>query len=328
MCPPRPRPRPGFTLIELLVVIAIIAVLIGLLLPAVQKVREAANRAKCANNLKQIGLGTHNLNDTNKYLPPMCAPSSHSAITLAASMYNDSIGATVFDWLLPFVEQDNLFKAGLKTVTLASGQTKVVFDVNQTVNGRTIYNTLVPTYLCPADVSSPGGQGATTNGRADLWIVGNYSYNYLVFGNPNAASTAAREQGAGRIPQTFQDGSTNTILFTERYGTCGSSGVPNSGSTFGNLWSDSNSVWRAVICVNNSSQSPSTAGYTKCNLFQVQPNWITQCDSPRAQSPHPAGINACLGDGSVRFLTAGISLQTWQNACDPQDGTPLGTDWE
>jgi prepilin-type N-terminal cleavage/methylation domain-containing protein/prepilin-type processing-associated H-X9-DG protein len=307
------RGRSAFTLIELLVVIAIIAILIGLLLPAVQKVREAAARTQCSNNLKQIGLATHNLNDTRKILPPMCAPAGDQVITMAGQ-YNGATGFNVFDWLLPYVEQDNLYKAAN-------------FSILTSVNGRAVYNTEVPTYLCPSDTSAPGNHCNTTNGGANGWVVGNYSANYLIFGNPTAATQTQREQGAGRIPQTFQDGTSNVIMFTERYGTCGSSGVANSASTYGNLWSDSWATWRPVFCVNNTSQVPFNAGYTRCFLFQVQPNWITGCDSSRAQSPHSNGINCCLGDGSVRFVTSGISADTWANACDPRDGTPLGTDW-
>jgi prepilin-type processing-associated H-X9-DG protein len=62
-------------------------------------------------------------------------------------------------------------------------------------------------------------------------------------------------------------------------------------------------------------------------MFQVQPNYLTQCDPARAQSPHPGGINVCMGDGSVRFVSSGISAATWASACDPQDGVPLGADW-
>jgi prepilin-type N-terminal cleavage/methylation domain-containing protein/prepilin-type processing-associated H-X9-DG protein len=317
--------RSAFTLIELLVVIAIIAILIGLLLPAVQKVRESSARASCSNNLHQIGIGTHMLNDTVKYLPPMCAPSSGTALTLPGP-YNGAVGFTVFDWLLPYVEQGALYTASNRNVNTAVGAP----------GAGTVYASSVKTYLCPSDPSGngPNGLGGTTNGGADRWAVSNYSANYYIFGNPTASTTTLREQGANRIPASIKDGLTNTILYTERYGTCTSAGVAglNSSSAFCNLWSDSNLTWRAVFCVNNVNQQPTTAAqspgpYPACNMFQVQPDWLNGCDSTRAQSPHTGGINVCLGDGSVRYVSGTISAATWAKACDPQDGATMPTDW-
>src|SRR5262245_65729639 len=99
--------RRGFTLIELLVVIAIIAILIGLLVPAVQKVRESANRIQCVNNLKQLGLAAHNYHDTHKHLPP--------AIGYYPTATNGVFGSYFFH-LLPYVEQDPLFRSALGSV--------------------------------------------------------------------------------------------------------------------------------------------------------------------------------------------------------------------
>src|SRR5271154_569950 len=100
----------GFTLVELLVVIAIIAVLMGLLLPAIQKVREAAARIKCANNLKQIGLATQAINDSRSGLPPLTAPSGYAPTTEAGPAYNGAI-FTCFSWLLPYIEQIGIYQA-------------------------------------------------------------------------------------------------------------------------------------------------------------------------------------------------------------------------
>jgi prepilin-type N-terminal cleavage/methylation domain-containing protein len=302
--------RGGFTLIELLVVIAIIAILIALLVPAVQKVRAAAARTQCINNLRQIGLATHTLNDANKALPPLVAPDCLSALTVN-QRYPHAIGFTVFDWLLPYVDQQPLFAAINNNVTTV-------------INGGPAYAQIVPVYRCPSDPSSPSGKGATTNGSANTWAIGNYAANYLVFGNPSAATVAARLEGTSKISTTFVDGTSNTIMYAERYGTCGSSGAVNGPTTYGNLWSNSNSVWRPVICINNSAQSPAAAGYSPCNLFQITPDWLRGCKTTSAQSPHSAGIPVCFGDASVRTASPSLSATVWAQACDPQDGqTPV-----
>ena len=138
-------PRRGFTLIELLVVIAIIAILIGLLVPAVQSVREAANRIKCANNLKQLGLAAHHFHDANQHLPP------------GIGYYPPAGGAfgTYHFHLLPYLEQDNLYRAALGTVAFPApdGPRTVYYPGNNTV-----YSRPVSVFLCPSDPSvGPGG---------------------------------------------------------------------------------------------------------------------------------------------------------------------------
>lgn len=305
--------RRAFTLIELLVVIAIIAILIALLVPAVQKVREAAARTRCINNLKQVMLATHSLGDTNNgALPPLVAPSSGTALTLANPVYNGAVGYTVFNWLLPYVEQKALFDLANRNVNTA---------VPGAPGAGTAYAVSIKVYLCPSDTTgTPGvGLGTTTNGSANQWAISSYCANYFVFGNPSSgASVTAREQGNNVFPNVFRDGTSNSIVYAERYGTCGSSGVENAASTNGNLWSDSNSTWRPVFCVNNTSQTPSAAGYAACNLFQIAPHWIEQCDTARPQTPHSA-MQVAFGDGSVRSISGGVSATLWAQACDPRD---------
>jgi prepilin-type N-terminal cleavage/methylation domain-containing protein/prepilin-type processing-associated H-X9-DG protein len=137
----RPRPRPGFTLIELLVVIAIIAVLIGLLLPAVQKVREAAARTQCINNMKQLGLAMHNYNDTYSLFPFEDGPGNVTATT----------PPSIYVQILPYIEQQNLYQQ----LSAQTGGGLTNWIGNQT----TANNFVIKTFLCPTRRGASGGFG-------------------------------------------------------------------------------------------------------------------------------------------------------------------------
>jgi prepilin-type N-terminal cleavage/methylation domain-containing protein len=314
----------GFTLVELLVVIAIIGILIALLVPAVQAAREAARRSQCVNNLKQIGVATHNLNDTRKVLPPCAAVAGNLRLGVDGTAkdvpeaYKGARGFTPFDWLLPYVEQEGLFDA-------AHNGTE--YSILTLVEGVEVYKHRIPTYRCPSDPSPSliTGLGATTIGGANVWATGNYAANYLVYGKPNAPDAdKRREEGRASISRTFLDGTSNVIVYAERYGTCGSSGDPNTGDTRCNLWSDSWVTWRPIFCIDNLDKQPTSPGYVPCEAFQVNPHWVKQCLAQRTQAIHPGGILVCLGDGSVRYVRGGVSTQIWQAACDPRDGVALG----
>lgn len=302
--------RTAFTLLELLVVLAITSILLGLLLASVQRVRTVAARAACQNNLKQVSLACHNAEETLGAYPPLAGASwgwrYHSP------PYQPSLGGTWALWLLPYLEQENLYRQCWRTGgPYGLGAYHIAGD----------YGTRIPAYECPADPSSPGGRGNTTFANATAWAVGNVVANYLALGCPNAPDPFLRLQ----TPQErrgIKDGLSQTLFFTERYGTCGPV-IWEQGNLLGSLWADSNDRWRPLL-VGHWQQTPFWGGYYAMPLPQWRPGWNRDCDPARAQSPHAGGINAAMGDGSVRRIGQGVSAGTWAALCDPRDGQVPG----
>jgi prepilin-type N-terminal cleavage/methylation domain-containing protein len=298
----------GFTLIELLVVIAIIAILIGLLLPAVQKVREAAARTQCSNNLKQQGLAIHNFESTYGRMPPLYGPGSVAFPT---------IYGTPFVFMLPYIEQDNLYKDMYNpsnnnyTYAWWGGQ-----------NNDNPYSKVVKTFVCPADPSTQNG----VSPNASPWGTCSYGANAQVFGLTNPSGNLTGWDG-GRKIETIMDGSSNTILFADKYGAC-TGGPNNSGSSGGSLWGVAWSPWWPIFQCDQTGGGSSYVGSGANAYFQLQPNpWQTVCDPFRASTPHTAVLQATLGDGSVRGLGTTVSATTWWLACYPNDGQPMPADW-
>jgi prepilin-type N-terminal cleavage/methylation domain-containing protein/prepilin-type processing-associated H-X9-DG protein len=290
--------RRGFTLIELLVVIAIIAILIGLLLPAVQKVREAAARMKCQNNIKQNALACHSYNDANGKLPPAWGAAG-----------------TVAWFNMPYMEQDNVYR-------LCNGNVNNYFSVS----GGNTYgsNVIMKAELCPSDASGPDeglwARGALAN-EIGNWGFGNYGVNFQVFGNPDMGDNAGANMATGFQINTISDGTSNTIFYAEKYRRCGGNG---------SLWGHGswNVPWMAMFAYGNRA---GTAGYGSNSSpagavgpgskFLVKPDpWGSACNPSYAASPHMGGINVGFGDGSVRFLSSGVDANTWWALCTATSG--------
>lgn len=293
------RRRAAFTLIELLVVIAIIAILVGLLLPAVQKVREAAARMSSQNNIKQMALATHNYHDTNERFPP--------AFVDWDSNYNPKwynfCGSTHF-FILSYIEQSNLAnKANL-------GGTNYFWTVYQ--------NNGIKTFSNPSDASNPTN-GLFTDSSYGTYGVTGYAANYQSLGYFLNDATQKITRMA-----SLTDGTSNTIFFAEKAATCQRTTLTgNPGGPYYNIWAYGRTAWKAW----NPVFAYQITG--SASKFQVNPttNATGTCDPRLASSPRTSGILVGLADGSGRFVSASVNPDTWWAACTPDQGEILAGDW-
>jgi prepilin-type N-terminal cleavage/methylation domain-containing protein/prepilin-type processing-associated H-X9-DG protein len=315
--------RSGFTLIELLVVIAIIAVLIGLLLPAVQKVREAANRMSCTNNLKQIGLALHSYHDTQNHFPPceynFPGAGDPGAITAPYA------GHSVLTYILPYLEQDNLYRQIDVTKSFLNP-----VNLPAPLGTNPAFSTVVKTYICPARPVPPamnyyngllGPLGWRYNGRDDpnpptmIWAMSDYlplpgshdtvvrNYcppSYYAYYLANRGETGTLTYNKTHRIADITDGTSNTMIVSEDAGRPVlfnrkrqqlRDGVLQPLPGGAGAWGDPYSYSHLAGAANDDSGQ------------RTGPCMINCTSDNELYSFHTNGVNGLFADGSVHFLT-------------------------
>ena len=317
------RGRHGFTLVELLVVIAIIGILVALLLPAVQAAREAARRAQCINNLKQVDLAIHNFASAKRRFPPGVTynPTGACLSVIQGSYF----GFSMFTRILPYLEE-NALDARYKPQLIGAWQS------NHPQPPIRIY-----TYECPSDMAG---------GRTFYYeypppppffdALGNVAFAISVDGFHNDGSKCTFDQSPTYSPKgakglhpvfhvnsktTFAkilDGTSKTIILSEMI-----AGPPSSASYDADM--DVRGNWNESLgCSFSGKFSPNSSAGDECmGHCKNDPLWGTPAKTPyayyywgswanAARSRHPGGVNVAMADGSVNFMTDVVDLQLWQ----------------
>jgi prepilin-type N-terminal cleavage/methylation domain-containing protein len=358
MAPVPVRRARGFTLIELLVVIAIIAILIGLLLPAVQKVREAAMRTWCENNLKQIGLAIHNYAEAHDSILPYLSDSPSIPVKKIPTVHSQSILFTI----LPFIEQDALYEVGMTKGSFTVGVTLGTQDMytwSGVLPGGQVRNQgHVKTYVCPSDSSN------TANiPLSDGWVGCSYAANGQLFGGGPIRSDPIGVEPNDIFPCTYTignvpDGLSNTIFFAERFAIAGTVGGTIGSQVIYCSWPDppaaeyseggAGSTINGTLCGGNLLCGPVFAyGAISGNpsdpigavsgvpaypapIIGRDPTFATPASIGTADfvaSQHTAVVQVLMGDGSARNVSSAVTQLTWVRAISPNDGNVLGGDW-
>lgn len=325
---PSPRsPRPGFTLIELLVVIAIIGILVGLLLPAVQKVREAANRLKCQNNLKQVGLALHNHHDARGYFPSSSRPDNSATAPVRSAW------AT---YVLNFIEQDNLVRT---------------YDYNtnwDSVNNLPISATRVKIFECPSSPNPERLDGNQQKAPLGQWIpdVAITDYATISAVTSQLAATNPRVQALpGLLERNRQDriadaadGTSNTLLLVE---SAGRPSVWRRGQKIGDAYNTASPVrvngggWARAASdfdlkgsSSDGSVFPGPCAINCTNGDDIGNNFPDPVygtnGTGETYSFHTGGANVLFGDGSVHFLSATIDIATFAALATRAGGEVVG----
>lgn len=322
------RSRRGFTLVELLVVIAIIGILVGLLLPAVQAAREAARRMQCSNNLKQIGLAMHNYHDTFLVFPSGCLDST-AAVSTPVDAANNNNGLGWATCLLPFIEQSPLYdQIGAETGSFGRSWQDANGDgaTNDPIASSKV---VVDAYVCPSDPMSGINSDKSNYGKSNyLAIAGHSAVQRTSTGADKPSQNGMFYENSKRSFRDVTDGTSNTLFVSERTTQNDRADSTQCGGTAcgwaGGIWIgprlNSGSVgWDTgvqLLDVTNVGGGSLTYGFGRTTA-----SWA---DDWTAKGCHPGGMQATLGDGSVRFITETIDLTTYRYLHTPQDGNVIG----